>query len=94
LVPPQAYDHVVGVHPAVHREWPSLARSYSAGVVFDVTSRFHEPLVLFGFLAAVTELELVTGVVILPQRQTDQASRGQHPGGLCPPQRPQGHIHT
>ncbi len=32
---------------------------------------FHEPLVLFGYLAAVTEhLELVTGVLVLPQRQT------------------------
>ena len=32
---------------------------------------FHEPLVTFGYLAAVTtSLELVTGVVILPQRQT------------------------
>jgi probable F420-dependent oxidoreductase len=34
-------------------------------------SAFHEPFVLFGFLAAVTQrLELVTGIVILPQRQT------------------------
>jgi len=34
-------------------------------------SAFHEPFVLFGFLGAVTErLELVTGVIILPQRQT------------------------
>jgi probable F420-dependent oxidoreductase len=33
-------------------------------------SAFHEVMVLFGFLAAVTErIELVTGVVILPQRQ-------------------------
>ena len=32
---------------------------------------FHEPFVLFGYLAAVTPtLELVTGVIILPQRQT------------------------
>jgi probable F420-dependent oxidoreductase len=32
---------------------------------------FHEPFVLFGFLAAVTQrLELVTGIIILPQRQT------------------------
>src|SRR5258705_11180447 len=32
---------------------------------------FHEPLVTFDYLAAVTTtLELVTGVVILPQRQT------------------------
>src|SRR5207302_10394316 len=31
---------------------------------------FHEPFVLFGYLAALTHLELVTGVIILPQRQT------------------------
>ncbi|EUA35649.1 luciferase-like monooxygenase family protein [Mycobacterium xenopi 3993] len=34
-------------------------------------STFHEPLVTFGYLAAITtSLELVTGIVILPQRQT------------------------
>src|SRR5207302_7513194 len=32
---------------------------------------FHEPMVLFGFLAAVTKkLQLTTGILILPQRQT------------------------
>ena len=31
---------------------------------------FHEPFVLFGYLAAITSLELVTGIIILPQRQT------------------------
>ena len=32
---------------------------------------FHEPLVLFGYLAAINQqLELVTGILILPQRQT------------------------
>ena len=31
---------------------------------------FHEPFVLFGYLAGITALELVTGVIILPQRQT------------------------
>jgi probable F420-dependent oxidoreductase len=30
----------------------------------------YEPFVLFGYLAALTQLELVTGVIILPQRQT------------------------
>jgi len=57
-----AYDHVVGADPAVHTGW--------AGP-YDVHTTFHEPLVMFGYLAAVTTtLELVTGVVILPQRQT------------------------
>jgi probable F420-dependent oxidoreductase len=45
----------------VHEGWDGF---------YDVTARFHEPLVLFGFLAGITGLELVTGIVILPQRQT------------------------
>jgi probable F420-dependent oxidoreductase len=56
-----AYDHVVGADPAVHHGW--------AGP-YDVRTTFHEPLVLFGYLAAVTSLELATGIIILPQRQT------------------------
>ena len=57
-----AYDHVLGADPAVHPDW--------AGP-YDVDTTFHEPLVMFGYLAAVTTtLELVTGVIILPQRQT------------------------
>jgi probable F420-dependent oxidoreductase len=35
-----------------------------------VDTTFHEPFVVFGFLAAVTRLELVTGIIIAPQRQT------------------------
>jgi probable F420-dependent oxidoreductase len=55
------YDHVVGADPAVHAGWE---RSY------DVNTTFHEPMVALGFLAALTRLELVPGVLILPQRQT------------------------
>jgi probable F420-dependent oxidoreductase len=55
------FDHVVGADPAVHRGWSGP---------YDVTTTFHEPFVLFGYLAALTSLELVTSVVILPQRQT------------------------
>jgi probable F420-dependent oxidoreductase len=56
-----AYDHVVGADPAVHQGWSGP---------YDVTTTFHEPFVLFGFLAGITKLELVTGIIILPQRQT------------------------
>jgi probable F420-dependent oxidoreductase len=56
-----AYDHVVGADPAVHQGWRGP---------YNVQSTFHEPLVVFGYLAAVTSLELVTGIIILPQRQT------------------------
>ena len=56
-----AYDHVLGADPAVHTGWRGP---------YNLASTFHEPFVLFGFLAAVTSIELVTGVIILPQRQT------------------------
>jgi probable F420-dependent oxidoreductase len=56
-----AYDHVLGADPAVHEGWRGP---------YDLSSTFHEPLVLFGYLAAVTSIELVTGIIILPQRQT------------------------
>ncbi|HUY55771.1 MAG TPA: LLM class F420-dependent oxidoreductase [Candidatus Nanopelagicaceae bacterium] len=56
-----AYDHVLGADPAVHLGWDGP---------YDVHTTFHEPMVLFGYLAAVTSMELVTGIVILPQRQT------------------------
>jgi probable F420-dependent oxidoreductase len=55
------YDHVLGADPAVHAPWN---RPY------NVQTTFREPFVLFGYLAALTSLELVTGVIILPQRQT------------------------
>jgi probable F420-dependent oxidoreductase len=56
-----AYDHVVGADPEVHQGWNGP---------YDVHTTFHEPFVMFGYLAAITSLELVTGIIILPQRQT------------------------
>ena len=58
-----AYDHVLG---AVHeKREPKLWGPYTEN------DAFHEPFVLFGYLAACTaRVGLVTGVVILPQRQT------------------------
>jgi len=56
------YDHVIGAVP--ERE-PRLWGPYTH------ESAFHEPFVLLGYLAGITErVELVTGVIILPQRQT------------------------
>jgi probable F420-dependent oxidoreductase len=56
-----AYDHVLGADPAKHE----LSGPYTH------ESMFHEPFVLFGYLAGLTErIELVTGIIILPQRQT------------------------
>ncbi len=56
-----AYDHVLGADPDVHTGWNGP---------YNVHTTFHEPFVLFGYLAAITALELVTGIIILPQRQT------------------------
>ncbi|HWE71503.1 MAG TPA: LLM class F420-dependent oxidoreductase [Acidimicrobiales bacterium] len=56
-----AYDHVVGADPEVHQRWDGP---------YDVDTTFHEPMVMFGYLAAITTLELVNGILILPQRQT------------------------
>ncbi len=61
-----AYDHVLGADPAVHQPWTGP---------YDVHTTFHEPMVLYGYLAALTSLELVTGIIILPQRQTALAAK-------------------
>ena len=58
-----AYDHVLGAEHA-DRE-PALTGPY------DEHTAFHEPFVLFGYLAGLTRaLELIAGVIVLPQRQT------------------------
>src|SRR3954451_22998068 len=56
-----AYDHVLGADPEVHKPWNGP---------YDIDTTFHEPFVLFGYLAAISSLELVTGIIILPQRET------------------------
>ncbi|MFA7602119.1 MAG: LLM class F420-dependent oxidoreductase [Novosphingobium sp.] len=62
-----AYDHVVGAHG--ERE-PALNGPYTD------QHPFHDPFVMFGYLAAITRrIELVTGILILPQRQTALAAR-------------------
>lgn len=56
-----AYDHVLGANP----DHPEFQGGY------DYEDQFHEPLTLFGHLAAITEAaDLVTGVLNLSQRQT------------------------
>jgi probable F420-dependent oxidoreductase len=57
-----AYDHVLSADASSR---PGFSGAY------DLTDPFHEIFVLFGFVAAITErVELVSGVLILPQRQT------------------------
>jgi probable F420-dependent oxidoreductase len=56
-----AYDHVLGAEVTSRPGW----LGYTLG------DMFHEPFVLFGYLAGVTRrIELATGILILPQRQT------------------------
>jgi len=55
-----AYDHVLGATPR-GGEW----------LGYTDEDMFHEILILLGYLAAVTtRIELTTGILILPQRQT------------------------
>ncbi len=57
-----AYDHVLGADP----DRPGGFRG-----PYTYRTPFHEPLVLFAFLGAVTtRLGFVSGILILPQRQT------------------------
>ncbi len=56
-----AFDHVLGADITNRTGWWGYTHK----------DMFHEPFVLFGYLAAVTQrVGLVTGVIILPQRQT------------------------
>ena len=63
-----AYDHVLG---AVHADrTPPLTGPYTEH------DPFHDPLVMFAYLAAITErIGFATGVLILPQRQTALVAR-------------------
>ena len=57
-----AYDHVLGADVSARPDWPGPYTS---------EHQFHEIFVLFGYLAAIVpSLELVTGVLVLPLRQT------------------------
>ncbi len=54
------FDHVLGADPTNRPGWQG----------YTYRDMFHEPFVLFGYLAALTQLELVPAVIVLPQRQT------------------------
>lgn len=57
-----AYDHVLGANPDRPGGWQG---------VYNFRHSFHEPLVLFSYMAAHTRwLQFTTGILILPQRQT------------------------
>jgi probable F420-dependent oxidoreductase len=57
-----AYDHVLGADLTNRPEWNGP---------YNLDSNFHEPFVMYGFLAGLTNtIELTTGIIIAPQRQT------------------------
>jgi probable F420-dependent oxidoreductase len=57
-----AYDHVLGANPERPGGWKGP---------YTYETSFLEPFVFFSFLAPLTQrLEFVTGILILPQRQT------------------------
>lgn len=57
-----AYDHVIGANPERPGGWRGPYTYHSA---------FHEPFVLYSYMAALTQkIEFVTGILILPQRET------------------------
>jgi probable F420-dependent oxidoreductase len=61
------YDHVLG---ATHDREPKLTGPYTE------KQPFHDPFVMFAYLAGITQrIELVTGILILPQRQTALVAR-------------------
>ncbi len=56
------YDHVLGADTSGRPKWTGP---------YTHLDSFHEPLVTFGYLAAITKtIELTTTILILPQRQT------------------------
>ena len=55
-------EHVLGANVGSRSDWKGP---------YDSTDLWHEPFVLYGYLVGITRtLELVTSIVILPQRQT------------------------
>jgi probable F420-dependent oxidoreductase len=57
-----AYDHVLGANPERPGGWTGT---------YNYKHPFFEPFILFSYLAGVTrKIEFVTGILILPQRQT------------------------
>ncbi len=56
------FDHVLGADVTHHQGWQGP---------YTHRDMFHEPFVLYGYLAAITQrIELVTAVIIMGQRQT------------------------
>ena len=62
-----AYDHVLGANPNRPGGWNGP---------YTYQTAFHEVFVLFSFMAALTtKLEFITGILILPQRDTSLVAK-------------------
>lgn len=65
-------DHVLAADPALEQagwdaQWPGHREGASA---YTTDQQFREPLILLAYLAGQVTVELVTGLLVLPQRQT------------------------
>lgn len=62
-----AYDHILGANPDRPGGWSGP---------YTYQNPFMEPFVLFSYLAGITtQLEFVTGIIILPQRETSLVAK-------------------
>ena len=62
-----AYDHILGANPVRPGGWSGP---------YTHRDPFYEPFLLFSYMAALTRtLEFVTGIIILPQRETVLAAK-------------------
>jgi probable F420-dependent oxidoreductase len=62
-----AYDHILGANPERPGGWQGP---------YTYRDPFQEPFALFSYMAALTEkLSFITGIVILPQRETALAAK-------------------
>ena len=62
-----AYDHILGANPERPGGWSGP---------YTYRDPFYEPFLLFSYMAALTRtLEFVTGIIILPQRETVLAAK-------------------
>jgi probable F420-dependent oxidoreductase len=69
-------EHVLGVDPLSRPDFGDLFPAESKRPPYVAGDEFHEPMVMMGFLAAcTTTIELATGVLVLPQRQTALAAK-------------------
>jgi probable F420-dependent oxidoreductase len=70
-------DHILGMDPSLaptgwDADFPGRSLGYAPYTYTDV---FREPMVLLAYVAARCDLDLATGVIVLPQRQTELVAK-------------------